>query len=114
MVALVAPVPIENVELGSTAGRSPNDETAALVMSASCLLAITTYGNLVLTGVVEEKTSRVVEVLLARMPARSLLAGKVAGIGLLGLGPVRRDRGGGARSPRQPSTRLTCRRREEA
>jgi ABC-2 type transport system permease protein len=28
--------------------------------------------------------SRVVEVLLARMPARSLLAGKVAGIGLLG------------------------------
>jgi ABC-2 type transport system permease protein len=39
----------------------------------------------VLTGVVEEKSSRVVEVLLARMPARNLLAGKVAGIGLLGL-----------------------------
>jgi ABC-2 type transport system permease protein len=36
-------------------------------------------------GVVEEKSSRVVEVLLARIPARSLLAGKIAGIGLLGL-----------------------------
>jgi ABC-2 type transport system permease protein len=35
---------------------------------------------------VEEKASRVVEVLLARMPARNLLAGKVAGIGLLGFG----------------------------
>ena len=47
-------------------------------------MAIVIYGNLVLTGVVEEKSSRVVEVLLARMPARNLLAGKVAGIGLLG------------------------------
>jgi hypothetical protein len=43
---------------------------------------------MVLNGVVEEKASRVVEVLLARIPARSLLAGKIAGIGLLGLGQV--------------------------
>ena len=43
---------------------------------------------MVLSGVVEEKSSRVVEVLLARMPARSLLAGKIAGIGLLGLGQI--------------------------
>jgi ABC-2 type transport system permease protein len=34
------------------------------------------YGNLVLTGVAEEKSSRVVEVLLARMPARNLLAAR--------------------------------------
>jgi ABC-2 type transport system permease protein len=84
LLALVRPVPVENVELGVVAGRSPNDETAALVMTVLLLMAITTYGNLVLTGVVEEKASRVVEVLLARMPARTLLAGKVAGIGLLG------------------------------
>ena len=54
-------------------------------MTILLFVAIVTYGNLVLTGVVEEKSSRVVEVLLARMPARNLLAGKVAGIGLLGL-----------------------------
>jgi ABC-2 type transport system permease protein len=84
LLALVRPVPIENVELGVVAGRSPNDELAAMVMSILLLMAISTYGNLVLTGVVEEKASRVVEVLLARMPARTLLAGKVAGIGLLG------------------------------
>ena len=52
-------------------GRSPNDELAAIVMTVLLLMAITTYGNLVLTGVVEEKASRVVEVLLARMPART-------------------------------------------
>lgn len=67
------------------AGRTPGDETAAMVMTILLFLALSAYGTMVLTGVVEERSSRVVEVLLARMPARSLLAGKVAGIGLLGL-----------------------------
>jgi ABC-2 type transport system permease protein len=84
LFALMAPVPVEEVEIGLTAGRGPDDGTAAILMTALLLVAIITYGNLVLTGVVEEKSSRVVEVLLARMPARNLLAGKVAGIGLLG------------------------------
>ncbi len=38
-----------------------------------------------LTGVVEEKQSRVVEVVLATVRARDLLMGKVLGIGLLGI-----------------------------
>ncbi len=82
---LLAPVPVQNQELGIVAGRSPDNEAAAAIMSVLLLMAIVVYGNLVLTGVAEEKSSRVVEVLLARMPARNLLAGKVAGIGLLGL-----------------------------
>jgi ABC-2 type transport system permease protein len=82
--AVMAPVPVEHVELGSATGRSTDDELAAVVMTTLLLMAIVIYGNLVLTGVVEEKSSRVVEVLLARIPARVLLAGKVAGIGLLG------------------------------
>ena len=88
LAAVVAPVPVEEVELGRVAGRSPDDEAAAFVMTVLLFIAISTYGNLVLTGVVAEKASRVVEVLLARMPARRLLAGKVAGIGLLGLAQV--------------------------
>jgi len=43
---------------------------------------------MVLSGVVEEKSSRTVEVLLARIPARNLLAGKIVGIGLLGLAQI--------------------------
>jgi ABC-2 type transport system permease protein len=85
LIELVAPVPLDEVEIGSVAGRSPDDETAAMLMTVLLFIAISTYGNLVLAGVVEEKASRVVEVLLARMPARRLLAGKVGGIGLLGL-----------------------------
>jgi ABC-2 type transport system permease protein len=82
--AVMAPVPVGSEQLGVTAGRSPDNANAAIIMSMLLLLAIVLYGNLVLTGVAEEKSSRVVEVLLARMPARTLLAGKVAGIGLLG------------------------------
>lgn len=44
-----------------------------------------TYSMWVAMGVVEEKSSRVVEVILSTIPARALLAGKIVGIGLLGL-----------------------------
>jgi len=43
------------------------------------------YGVWVATGVIEEKASRVVEILLSTIHARQLLAGKIAGIGALGL-----------------------------
>ena len=84
LAELTAPVEVDNVELGITSGRSPDDETAAVIMSVLLIVAIASYGQLVLIGVAQEKSSRVVEVLLARMPARTLLAGKVLGIGLVG------------------------------
>ena len=49
------------------------------------LVGIFSFGFTVLTGVVEEKQSRVVEVVLATVRARDLLMGKVLGIGILGL-----------------------------
>ena len=88
LLAILDPVPVTNVELGQVEGRSPDDENAAFLMSMVLFFAITTYGAMVLNGVVEEKSSRTVEVLLARMPARNLLAGKITGIGLLGLAQV--------------------------
>ena len=88
VAALIAPVPVTSVELGSAAGRSPADELAVTVMTGVLLLCISVFGQMVLTGVLEEKASRVVEVLLARVPARAVLAGKIAGIGLLGLAQI--------------------------
>jgi ABC-2 type transport system permease protein len=60
---------------------------AALAVIGMILLfmAIVFYGGFVLSGVVEEKSSRVVEVLLSRLRPTELLAGKVLGIGLVGL-----------------------------
>jgi ABC-2 type transport system permease protein len=49
------------------------------------LVSIFSFGFTVLTGVVEEKQSRVVEVVLATVRPRDLLMGKVLGIGVLGL-----------------------------
>ena len=48
-------------------------------------ISIFTFGTWVLTGVVAEKQSRVVEVVLATIEPRDLLIGKVLGIGVLGL-----------------------------
>jgi ABC-2 type transport system permease protein len=88
VAALLAPMPLTSVELGPVASRSPADETAVVVMTGVLLFCITVFSQMVLTGVLEGKASRVVEVLLARIPARSLLAGKIAGIGLLGLAQI--------------------------
>ena len=86
--ALLAPVPVSSVQLGSVPGRGPGDEAAVLVMTAVLFFGISVFGQMVLTGVLEEKANRVVEVLLARIPPRTLLAGKITGIGLLGLAQI--------------------------
>jgi ABC-2 type transport system permease protein len=88
LTALISPVPVESVDLSQVAGRSADDETAALIMTLILFGAISSYGAMVLSGVVEEKSSRTVEVLLSRIPARNLLAGKIVGIGLLGLAQI--------------------------
>src|SRR4029079_9982796 len=68
--------------------QSDEDRTAFLFANAGIILmfiGIFTYGFWVLGGVVEEKQSRVVEVVLSTVRARDLLMGKVLGIGLLAL-----------------------------
>lgn len=57
----------------------------ALVVVALLYLALLLYGSLVAQGVVEEKSSRVVEFLLVAVRPRQLLAGKVLGLGVVGL-----------------------------
>jgi ABC-2 type transport system permease protein len=71
-------------------GRETSDAAIAVAYAGSLLLLmnLALYGQWVLTGVVEEKTNRVVELMLAAVPPRQLLAGKVLGIGLLGLAQV--------------------------
>jgi ABC-2 type transport system permease protein len=84
--ALLAGEPVRNRSVEPPDPEQEGRLWLALVMVLLLFMTITTYGSFVLTGVVEEKSSRVVEVLLARIAPRHLLAGKVAGIGLLGLG----------------------------
>ncbi len=67
------------------------DEGRLLIAFLGTILlfvSIVSYGQWILIGVVEEKSSRVVEVILGAVRPRHLLAGKVLGIGLLGLGQL--------------------------
>jgi ABC-2 type transport system permease protein len=78
-------------ELTTATLHSPDDEpgdAALLVAYAGSLLlfmSLAFYGQWVISGVVEEKNNRVVEVILSAVRPRDLLAGKVIGIGSLGL-----------------------------
>ncbi len=62
------------------------EERSGLAFAAIMLLygQLLTFGYWVASGVVEEKASRVVEVILAAIRPSHLLAGKVIGLGLLG------------------------------
>lgn len=64
------------------------DAEAGFAFFAVLLLygQLLTYGYWVAAGVVEEKSSRVIEIVLAAVRPRQLLAGKVLGLGLLALG----------------------------
>jgi ABC-2 type transport system permease protein len=81
---LLAPVRIPVTQLHSQSQRTART-IIAYISVLLLYLAIALYGGYVLTGVVEEKSSRVVEVLLSRVPPTSLLGGKIAGIGLAAL-----------------------------
>jgi ABC-2 type transport system permease protein len=57
----------------------------AVTASLLLLMSLAVYGQWVVSGVVEERNNRVVELILSTVLPRHLLAGKVIGIGLLGL-----------------------------
>ena len=77
------PLPVDALEPVNAESR----ETATVAFVGVLLLygQLFAYGYWVAAGVVEEKSSRVVEVLLATLRPSHLLRGKILGIGLLGL-----------------------------
>jgi ABC-2 type transport system permease protein len=58
---------------------------AAFIAMLLLYMSVIIFGQFVMIGVMEEKASRVVEVLLSRVRTHHLLAGKVLGIGTLAL-----------------------------
>lgn len=78
----LAPPALQARSLG---GDDDSRKGIAFVASLLLYMQLIIFGLAVASGVVEEKSSRVVEVLLSAVPARALLAGKILGIGVLGL-----------------------------
>jgi ABC-2 type transport system permease protein len=57
----------------------------ALIIVVILYMALMLYGQAVLRGVMEEKQTRVAEVVISSVPSWHLLAGKVIGVGAVGL-----------------------------
>jgi ABC-2 type transport system permease protein len=71
--------------LGPEDPEETDNRTMALFGTILLFISIVSYGQWILIGVIEEKSNRVVEVVLGAVRPARLLAGKIIGIGLLGL-----------------------------
>ncbi|MCB0964849.1 MAG: ABC transporter permease [Acidimicrobiales bacterium] len=75
---------IEVVQVGE-AGRDDADEVVGFAGVLALFMAIGTYGGWVLMSVIEEKSNRVVEIVVSTVDPGELLGGKVLGNGAAGL-----------------------------
>ncbi len=85
VIAVMTSDPLETTTLS---GDDADDDSKTLLAYAGLMLlyiAILLYGTWILTGVTEEKSNRVVEVLLSSVRPWQLLGGKILGIGTLGI-----------------------------
>jgi ABC-2 type transport system permease protein len=84
---LTRPPAFRTIQL--TAQGAREDRKEAFIVSAILLTLLYTsiamWGSVIMSGVLEEKTSRVVEVVVSSISTRDLFAGKLVGVGAAGL-----------------------------
>jgi ABC-2 type transport system permease protein len=85
--ALTRPPAFKTIQL--TAQGAREDRKEAFIVSAILLTLLYTsiamWGSVIMSGVLEEKTSRVVEVIVSSVSTRDLFTGKLVGVGAAGL-----------------------------
>ena len=84
ITALMDPVKVDT----SSSGNTQNAFFAAYMLFFMMYMVIMLYGMNTARSIIEEKTSRVFEVLLATIKPEELLAGKILGVGAVGLTQV--------------------------
>jgi ABC-2 type transport system permease protein len=82
-LAHARPVAVENLQTTRSKGAAQSTSTIGIIL---LFLMLTQYNTWILMGVMQEKASRVVEVLLATVRPIELLGGKILGIGLVAMG----------------------------
>lgn len=81
----VQPIRLKTIDLGSRKSPSLLNYAGPYLMALLLYFSVIYYGMNVARSVVQEKTSRVFEVLLAATRPQSLMAGKLLGVGAAGL-----------------------------
>ena len=82
-VAHAHPIPVQSLQAGAKQAKPSSTGVIGIIL---LFLMLTQYNTWILMGVMQEKASRVVEVLLATVRPIQLLGGKVLGIGLVAMG----------------------------
>jgi len=88
VAALMAPVAVNVVAADGSRGNTTTSFYVAYVLFFLMYMVVLLYGMNVARSIIEEKTSRVFEVLLATIKPDELLAGKILGVGAVGLTQV--------------------------
>jgi ABC-2 type transport system permease protein len=86
--SLMAPVEVNTIDAGGQHGSSRNSFYVAYVFFLLMYMVVLLYGMNVARSIIEEKNSRVFEVLLSTIRAQEILAGKIVGVGGVGLTQV--------------------------
>jgi ABC-2 type transport system permease protein len=84
IAALIAPVDIEEARVGAAGEERRGARStfwAAYIVAFLIYIMVTLYGVAVMRSVLEEKTSRIAEVLMSAIRAPHLVAGKIVGVG---------------------------------
>ena len=85
---VLAPIPVESVQVTKSGQeRRGGEGSVLLAMLFLTLLFVPSlvYGQEVMRGVIQEKTDRVVEILVSSMTPMELLSGKILGMAAIGL-----------------------------
>jgi ABC-2 type transport system permease protein len=85
VASALSPEPLQAVTVDGDSGVTGLAVLTGTLVAVLLFMSLQTFGGYVLSGVVEEKSTAVVELLLARVRADQLLAGKVIGIGFVAL-----------------------------
>jgi ABC-2 type transport system permease protein len=88
---LMQDAPVEPVQISRSGDRKTGGELnfiAAFILAAMVMLPSVIYGQETMRGIVQEKTDRVVEVLISSVSPVQLLAGKIIGVAAVGLTQV--------------------------
>jgi ABC-2 type transport system permease protein len=84
-LALKTDVTLVGLDMATGEQKGAGQGGLGFVFSIFMLTFVMVYGMHVMRGVIEEKSNRIVEVVLSTVRPGQLLAGKIAGIGLVGL-----------------------------
>ena len=84
-LALKTDVVLVGLDMATGEQKGAGQGGLGFVFSIFMLTFVLVYGMHVMRGVIEEKSNRIVEVVLSTVRPGQLLAGKIAGIGLVGL-----------------------------